>query len=94
MTKKQDTNQDRFQYDTDGNLHSNDGNPSSVIYAIPEVSWHKHGKLHRNNDLPAVINGDGTLMWFQNGLLHREKRAAVTRLNGEHEYWTNGVRTR
>ena len=34
--------------------------------------WFKNGKLHRDNDLPAVIYADGTQYWYQNGKFHRD----------------------
>jgi hypothetical protein len=29
------------------------------------------GKLHRDNDLPAIVYADGTKWWFVNGKMHR-----------------------
>ena len=29
--------------------------------------WYKNGKIHRDNDLPAVIYASGTQEWFKNG---------------------------
>lgn len=39
--------------------------------------WFINNKIHRNNDLPAVIWGNGTNMWFQYGLRHRIGNPAV-----------------
>jgi hypothetical protein len=30
------------------------------------------GVLHRDNDLPAKIWGDGSQCWYKNGQLHRD----------------------
>ena len=32
--------------------------------------WYKNGKLHRDNDLPAVIYLDGTQCWYKNGEIY------------------------
>ena len=34
--------------------------------------WYKDGKLHRDNDLPAITHTDSRKGWYQNGLLHRD----------------------
>jgi hypothetical protein len=31
-----------------------------------------NGELHRDNDQPAVIVGDGTQIWYMNGKMHRD----------------------
>jgi antitoxin component YwqK of YwqJK toxin-antitoxin module len=33
--------------------------------------WYQNGKLHRDNDLPAVICSNGHQEWYRNGKLHR-----------------------
>lgn len=50
------------------------------------------GKLHRDNDLPAVISENGTQMWFQNGKRHRdEDKPAVIYLDGAQLWFANGL---
>jgi len=34
--------------------------------------WYKNGKLHRDNDLPAVIQTNGIQRWYKNGQSHRD----------------------
>jgi len=34
--------------------------------------WYQNGKLHREDNLPAIIYPDGTQYWYQNGKCHRE----------------------
>jgi len=34
-------------------------------------AWYRDGKVHREGDLPAVIEGD-ICEWYKNGVLHRE----------------------
>lgn len=55
----------------------------------------KEGKLHRDNDLPAVVinSGGGRLLWFQNGKLHRDNGPAAIYEGGE-EWYKNGSRHR
>jgi hypothetical protein len=36
------------------------------------VSYFRNGKLHRDNDLPAVINANGDKYWYKNGFKHRD----------------------
>ena len=35
--------------------------------------WFQNGKLHRDNDLPAVVYANGDQIWYQNGKRHRDK---------------------
>lgn len=35
--------------------------------------WYRFGKLHRDNDLPAVCFADGTRDWYQFGQRHRDE---------------------
>jgi hypothetical protein len=39
------------------------------------VIFEKNGKLHRNNDLPAVIYVNGSKSWYQNGIFIRREYA-------------------
>jgi len=41
-------------------------------YDIDFVIYKKHGLIHRNGGLPAVIYCDGSKEWYRNGLLHRD----------------------
>jgi starvation-inducible outer membrane lipoprotein len=34
--------------------------------------WYKNGKIHRDNDQPAVIDVDGYKAWHKNGEYHRD----------------------
>lgn len=57
--------------------------------------WYKNNRhknlLHRNGDIPAVINSDGTMQWFKNGKRHRDgDRPAVIYNTGNMEWWENG----
>ncbi len=46
-----------------------------------------HGKLHRDNDLPAIIYSTRSEHWYQNGIQHRDNdQPAVITLSGD-QYW-------
>ena len=63
-----------------------------LIYASGSRCWHKNGKLHRDDDLPAVIHSDGTKEWWFNGLRHRgNDQPAIICSNGFMEWWDYGV---
>ena len=42
------------------------------IYQDVTQEWYKDGKLHRDNDQPAIIYADGTKFWYKEGKYHRE----------------------
>ena len=71
-----------------GKHHSFNDEPSYVDNGTK--IWHKNGKIHRDNDLPAIIYGNGVKYWYKNGRLHREKGPAIVNLDGENEYFLNG----
>ena len=53
----------------------------------------ENGKLHSYNDLPAVIQPDGTKWWHKHGVLHRDNNLPSVMYSwGKKEYWENGVR--
>ena len=49
--------------------------------------WYQNGKLHRDNDLPAIVLFDGSQSWSQNGKLHRDGGPAVEYANGD-KFWS------
>ena len=52
--------------------------------------WYLNGKLHRENDLPAVEYIDGTKWWCLNGECHRENdKPAIECANGDKEWCLN-----
>lgn len=63
-----------------------------LLYNDGTQMWFQHGRLHRENDLPAIIYCDGTKEWWFNGLRHRDHdRAAIICSNGFMEWWNHGV---
>ena len=58
-----------------------------------DLYWYKKGKMHRDNDKPAVMYSSGYKAWFQNGLRHRDgNKPAIIRGNGDKLWYKNGVR--
>lgn len=54
------------------------------------VEYFKDDKLHRDNDLPAVINADGYKFWFEQGIINRLHGPAVEGPEGDKAYYVNG----
>lgn len=57
-----------------------------------KVSFYRNGKLHRDNDLPAVIYISGEQIWYKNGLKHRDNDlpAIVIKGSNHKEWWQHG----
>ena len=53
--------------------------------------WYKDDKLHRDDDLPAVIYPDGTMYWYQYDRDHRENGPADMYADGSIYWWLNGT---
>jgi len=71
-------------------------NPQDHEFSIRKVNdygtqyWYLNDKLHRENDLPAIITYDGAQHWYLNGVLHRENDLpAIIRSNGAQYWWLN-----
>ena len=57
--------------------------------------FNKHGQLHRDGNLPAIVCTNGTKKWCENGVLHRGYDSpAVEWANGQKEWFKNGNRCR
>ena len=48
--------------------------------------WYKHGQLHRDNDMPAVIK-TAYKEWYQNGKLHRDNNMPAIMCDDGRQYW-------
>jgi hypothetical protein len=58
------------------------------------VCWYKEGKLHRGNNLPAMISCKFQT-WYKFGQRHRDNDLpAVIYKNGDKEWWVEGLRHR
>ncbi len=81
-----------------GHLHSitntNDsltsfGPPTIVICG--ESHWYQDDELHRDNDLPSIVNGR-FLQWYRHGKSHRDgDLPAVVYPNGRRVWKKNGI---
>ncbi len=49
--------------------------------------WYKDGKLHRDNDLPAIVYHTGSKLWYKNGFRHRENDSPVVEYNDGYKAW-------
>lgn len=58
--------------------------------------WRKNGKIHRDEDLPAIIHSDGTQAWYKMGKRHRDgDKPAIVAQKGRYKAWfKNGKRHR
>lgn len=50
--------------------------------------WYFMGKIHRENDLPAVIYTSGPKKWCKMGIVHRDNDLPAI-MNGEHKYYND-----
>jgi len=66
--------------------------PAPIINEYGTQRWfNKADKLHRENDLPAIIFKSGSKQWWINGKLHRDNdQPAIIYEDGSKEWWTNG----
>ena len=56
-----------------------------------EIWKNKEGQYHRDGDLPAVIQANGTKSWYKNGQLHRDcDLPAIIQANGTQCWYRNG----
>lgn len=71
-------------------LHSFDGNPA-IDEPLGEGvrRYYRNGKLHRENDKPAIVSCWGK-QWYRFGKLHREKYPAViSRHDNDYAWYLN-----
>jgi hypothetical protein len=55
-------------------------------------SWYKYGKIHRDDDQPAVIRPNGTRYWVQYGQIHRDNdQPAIICSDGTRMWYRFGV---
>ena len=86
VTVKDNTGEQRFVL---GALTSIDDKPSGV--GVGGDYWHKNGKLHRDDDKPAVEHKNGAKTWYKNGKLHRDDdKPAIKHKNGDEAWYKNG----
>ena len=68
-----------------------------ILFTISEINgvfsvYKLNGKIHRDNDLPAIEYPDGSKVWYKYGKLHRENDLpAIEYASGTKKWFTNGV---
>lgn len=69
---------------------------TAMEYLNGNRKWYINGRLHRENDLPAISNyDDDTKKWYLNGKRHRlNGLPAVEFSDGDKEWWLFGERHR
>jgi hypothetical protein len=94
-------------------LNHNEGDLPAIITNGSEKYWFKSGKIHRDNDLPAIVYHnrcewwmyglrhrlgdkpaiitDTSLIWYHNGMIHRDKLPALI-CDGKEEWYEYGER--
>ncbi len=76
-----------------GQLQSVDDEPSKIKYTLPlgklqQVEWHYQDELHREGDLPALIDVNYCFVaWCHHGFDHRENGPAVIDLFDSQITW-------
>lgn len=66
-----------------------DGKTEYFLAAAPEGT-DKYGAIYYRDGGPAVVLGDGTEIYFTNGMKGRLEGPTVVGPNGYQEFWTNG----
>jgi hypothetical protein len=57
-----------------------------------DIFWYKEGKLHRDDDKPAIMCNNNYKAWYKDGLLHRDgDQPAVLYGDGDKEWYRNGL---
>lgn len=90
----------RFKGACQGTLHDVyqrfKNQPPTEIDQYGAHQWlDSEGRLHRNWDLPAVIEQNGSMAWCQHGQLHRDgDRPARFRSRGTNEWWIHNQKHR
>jgi hypothetical protein len=65
---------------------------SLVVFANGDQAWYQHGKLHNDNDQPAIIRANGDRFWYQHGHLHRNgDQPAVIYADGRRAWCQHGL---
>lgn len=82
-------NGDSYWY-KEGKIHRDNDMPAVVTYNAE--MWLQDNKHHRDNDLPAIIFKEGSQKWYHHGKRHRDTGPAIIKINGDKEFWKNGIK--
>jgi len=80
----------RIETRCNGLFHSRNDEPAIITNDTKE--WYKYGKLHRDNDKPAIVWDNGSKAWYKSGKYHRngDKPSFIDKEDGSKEWWKNG----
>jgi hypothetical protein len=85
----------REEYKVHGKYHRDDNGPSYTSRMMDGTliiqKWYKNGELHRDNDMPAVIDYRHRVEYYRNGRLHRDGDNPAYIDNGEVFYYKDGI---
>ena len=56
--------------------------------------WYKGDKVHRDDDLPAIISSDGIRAWYKDGKVHRDNDLPALTNDGPQAWYRNGEQHR
>ena len=76
--------------DENDRYHSYNNLPAFIQKDNKCCKWYKHGRIHRENDEPAIIYSTGVKMWYKDGKLHRYNNPAVVWPSGKRAWYYNG----
>ena len=67
-------------------------NKVAFIGSHGDQFWFYQGKIHRENDLPAILYTHGDRVWCYKGKIHRENdKPAIIYPDGTQEWYKNGI---
>jgi antitoxin component YwqK of YwqJK toxin-antitoxin module len=73
-----------------GLLHSYQDEPAIVADNGTYKVWYKQGKIHRDNDLPAITRNEVYQEWYRDGKLHRDNDLPAIVGTNLREWYRNG----
>lgn len=76
------------------NVYTYDPCSTDQVLAGAQI-WYKNGVVHRDADLPAIVQANGTLTYVQDGEVHRAgDLPAIVKPNGTKMWFSHGKRHR
>ena len=73
----------------DSEYHSENDEPGWYDTGTSRSTWFRYGKIHRDGDKPAHIQGD-VYVWYQNGYIHRDGDQPAYTDKWTTKYFQNG----
>jgi hypothetical protein len=66
-------------------------NSKCKIFKDGHKQWYLNGKLHREDDLPAIEYTKGSKEYYLNGKPHRENGPAFYNIGGRKDWFLDGI---